>query len=132
MLTRAHVFSGVLCSLAGALYSAAILFYDTQFRFLLTVMPWLLSAICCVALDLLVSFHCAVCEHLHVLDTNCFFQRKNPSFIEEGAAAEAIATMSEQRRKEYHLKKSKDHQKKTITSPHNLISGKSSAETKNI
>eukprot|EP00064_Thunnus_orientalis_P019289 superscaffoldBa00004760_g19405 len=55
MLTRAHVFSGVLCSLAGALYATAILFYDTQLDFLLTVMPWLLSAICCVTLDPLIS-----------------------------------------------------------------------------
>ncbi|XP_070765017.1 transmembrane protein 44 [Enoplosus armatus] len=54
MLTRAHMFSGLLCSLAGALYSAAIFLYDTQFGFLLRVMPWLLSAICCVTLDLLI------------------------------------------------------------------------------
>ncbi|XP_053178955.1 transmembrane protein 44 [Scomber japonicus] len=54
MLTRAKVFSGVLCSLAGVLYAAAILLYDTQLAFLLTVMPWLLSAICCVTLDLLI------------------------------------------------------------------------------
>ncbi|XP_042271520.1 transmembrane protein 44 isoform X1 [Thunnus maccoyii] len=60
MLTRAHVFSGVLCSLAGALYATAILFYDTQLEFLLTVMPWLLSAICCVTLDplILVIYWC--------------------------------------------------------------------------
>ncbi|KAM7387929.1 hypothetical protein PAMP_024136 [Pampus punctatissimus] len=53
VLTRVHVFSGVLCSLAAALYAAAILLYDNQLGFLLTVMPWLLSAICCVILDLL-------------------------------------------------------------------------------
>ncbi|XP_073333192.1 transmembrane protein 44 [Pagrus major] len=54
MLTRAAASSGLLCSLAGALFTAAILLYDTQFGFLLGVMPWLLSAICCVTLDLLI------------------------------------------------------------------------------
>ncbi|XP_044057038.1 transmembrane protein 44 isoform X2 [Siniperca chuatsi] len=54
MLTWAYMFSGLLCSLAGALYAAAILLYATQFGFLLRVMPWLLSAICCVTLDLLI------------------------------------------------------------------------------
>ncbi|XP_022594237.1 transmembrane protein 44 isoform X2 [Seriola dumerili] len=54
MLTQAYMFSGLLCSLAGALYTAAILLCDTQLEFLLRVMPWLLSAICCVILDLLI------------------------------------------------------------------------------
>ncbi|XP_076579091.1 transmembrane protein 44 [Chaetodon auriga] len=54
MLTRACMFSGLLCSLAGVLYAAAILLYDTQFGFLLKVMPWLLSAVCCVTLDVLI------------------------------------------------------------------------------
>ncbi|XP_032381760.1 transmembrane protein 44 isoform X1 [Etheostoma spectabile] len=54
MLTRTYMFSGLLCSLAGSLYAAAILLYDTQLAFLLRVMPWLLSAICCVVLDLLI------------------------------------------------------------------------------
>ncbi|XP_054459330.1 transmembrane protein 44 isoform X2 [Anoplopoma fimbria] len=54
MFTWAYMFSGLLCSLAGALYAAAILLYDTQFGFLLRVMPWLLSAICCVTMDLLI------------------------------------------------------------------------------
>lgn len=53
MLTRAYMFSGLLCSLAGALYTAALLLYDTHLGFLLRIMPWLLSAICCVILDLL-------------------------------------------------------------------------------
>lgn len=54
MFTWTSVLSGLLCSLAGGLYAAAILLYDTQFGFLLRVMPWLLSAICCVTLDLLI------------------------------------------------------------------------------
>ncbi|XP_042339966.1 transmembrane protein 44 [Plectropomus leopardus] len=54
MLTRAYMISGLLCSLSGALYAAAILLYDTQFEFLLRVLPWLLSAICCATLDLLI------------------------------------------------------------------------------
>ncbi|XP_039984778.1 transmembrane protein 44 isoform X2 [Xiphias gladius] len=54
MLTQAYMFSAVLCSLAGALYAAAILLYDTQFVFLLRVMLWLVSAICCATLDLLI------------------------------------------------------------------------------
>ncbi|KAM9848893.1 transmembrane protein 44 [Aulostomus maculatus] len=53
LLTRPRVFSGVLCSLAGVLYAAAILLYNTQLGFLLRVMPWLLSAVCGVILDLL-------------------------------------------------------------------------------
>ncbi|XP_010789879.1 transmembrane protein 44 isoform X2 [Notothenia coriiceps] len=54
MLTCAHIFSGLLCSLASALYAAAILLYSTRFGFILRVMPWLLSAICCITLDLLI------------------------------------------------------------------------------
>ncbi|KAM6938625.1 transmembrane protein 44 [Lycodopsis pacificus] len=54
MLTWAYIFSGLLSSLSGALYAAAILLYDTQFGFLLRVLPWLLSAICCVIMDLLI------------------------------------------------------------------------------
>ncbi|XP_063746985.1 transmembrane protein 44 isoform X2 [Eleginops maclovinus] len=54
MLTCAHIFSGLLCSMAGALYATVILLYSTQFGFLLRVMPWLLSAICCFTLDLLI------------------------------------------------------------------------------
>ncbi|XP_034387015.1 transmembrane protein 44 isoform X2 [Cyclopterus lumpus] len=54
MLARAYMFSGLLCSLAGALYAAAILLYDTEFGFLLRLMPWLLSAICSATMDLLI------------------------------------------------------------------------------
>lgn len=57
--TQTHVFSGLCCSLAGVLYTAAILLYDTHFGFLMRVMPWLLSSISCVALDLLIVVtHC--------------------------------------------------------------------------
>ncbi|XP_019735697.1 transmembrane protein 44 isoform X2 [Hippocampus comes] len=52
-LSRSHIFSGVLCLLAAALYAAAILHYDTRVSFLLRVMPWLLSAISGASLDLL-------------------------------------------------------------------------------
>ncbi|XP_051930560.1 transmembrane protein 44 isoform X4 [Hippocampus zosterae] len=52
-LSRSHIFSGVLCLLAAALYAAAILHYDTRISFLLRVMPWLLSAISGASLDLL-------------------------------------------------------------------------------
>uniref|UniRef100_A0A3Q3W5A2 Transmembrane protein 44 n=1 Tax=Mola mola TaxID=94237 RepID=A0A3Q3W5A2_MOLML len=55
MLTQVHLCSGLLSSLAGALYAAAILLSDIQFGFLLRAMPWLLSATCCATLDLLVS-----------------------------------------------------------------------------
>ncbi|KAK2835432.1 hypothetical protein Q5P01_015916 [Channa striata] len=54
LLSVAYIVSGLLCSLAGALYAAAILLYDTHIQFLLRVMPWLLSAISCVILDLLI------------------------------------------------------------------------------
>ncbi|XP_067368197.1 transmembrane protein 44 isoform X2 [Channa argus] len=54
LLSWAYILSGLLCSLAGVLYAAAILLYDTQIQFLLRVMPWLLSAISCVSLDLLI------------------------------------------------------------------------------
>uniref|UniRef100_A0A3Q3KH36 Transmembrane protein 44 n=1 Tax=Mastacembelus armatus TaxID=205130 RepID=A0A3Q3KH36_9TELE len=56
MLSWASMLSGLLCSLAGVLYAAALLVCDTQFQFLLEVMPWLLSAISGAALNLLVSF----------------------------------------------------------------------------
>ncbi|XP_068460223.1 transmembrane protein 44 [Clinocottus analis] len=62
--TRVCMLSGLLCSLAAATYAAATyaaatyaaatLPYDTQSGFLLRVMPWLLSAICCATTDLLI------------------------------------------------------------------------------
>uniref|UniRef100_A0A3B4H1W6 Transmembrane protein 44 n=1 Tax=Pundamilia nyererei TaxID=303518 RepID=A0A3B4H1W6_9CICH len=61
-VTHTAIFSGLLCSLAGALYTAAILLCDTQFRFLMRAMPWLLSSAGCVTLDLLVSLH-SKCDH---------------------------------------------------------------------
>ncbi|KAM3620148.1 uncharacterized protein V6R79_018884 [Siganus canaliculatus] len=54
MSTPAYLISGLLCSLAGAFYAAAILLHDTHFGFLLRVLPWLLAAISCAALDLLI------------------------------------------------------------------------------
>ncbi|KAM4740044.1 transmembrane protein 44 [Anableps anableps] len=53
-LTQMYIFSGFLSSGSGALYTAAILFSDVRFRFLIRVMPWLLSSIGCVILDLLI------------------------------------------------------------------------------
>ncbi|MEQ2241711.1 hypothetical protein ILYODFUR_028135 [Ilyodon furcidens] len=50
-----YIFSGLLCSVSGALYTAAILLYDVRVEFLIRVMPWLLSSIGCVILDLLIS-----------------------------------------------------------------------------
>ncbi|XP_060890986.1 transmembrane protein 44 [Labrus mixtus] len=58
MLTWPYVYSGLMCSLAGALYAAAILVYDTNYTFVLRVLPWLLSALCCVCLDLLILVMC--------------------------------------------------------------------------
>ncbi|XP_041862466.1 transmembrane protein 44 isoform X2 [Melanotaenia boesemani] len=53
-LSRAYIFSRLLCSLSGALYTAAILLCGTRFEFLMRVMPWLLSSIGCIYLDLLI------------------------------------------------------------------------------
>ncbi|KAM6922088.1 transmembrane protein 44 [Xenentodon cancila] len=53
-LPQVYFFSGLLRSLSGALYTAAILLYDTEFWFLLRVMPWLLSSAGCATLDLLI------------------------------------------------------------------------------
>ncbi|XP_072244783.1 transmembrane protein 44 [Leuresthes tenuis] len=53
-LAKAYISSGLLCSLSGTLYTMAILLYDTHFGFLMRVMPWLLSSIGCVTLDLLI------------------------------------------------------------------------------
>ncbi|XP_007542116.1 transmembrane protein 44 isoform X1 [Poecilia formosa] len=53
-LTPTFIVSGVLCSASGALYAAAILLQDVRFGFLIRVMPWLLSSIGCVILDLLI------------------------------------------------------------------------------
>ncbi|XP_013855310.1 transmembrane protein 44 [Austrofundulus limnaeus] len=50
--TQAYVLSGLLSSLSGGLYVAAILLCDTRFGFLIKVLPWLLSAVCCAGLDL--------------------------------------------------------------------------------
>uniref|UniRef100_A0A673CHW6 Transmembrane protein 44 n=1 Tax=Sphaeramia orbicularis TaxID=375764 RepID=A0A673CHW6_9TELE len=55
-LPRAHAVSVVMRSLSGAFYAAAILLSDTHYAFLLRVMPWLLSAVSGIILDLLVSF----------------------------------------------------------------------------
>uniref|UniRef100_A0A3P9NH68 Transmembrane protein 44 n=1 Tax=Poecilia reticulata TaxID=8081 RepID=A0A3P9NH68_POERE len=55
-LTPTFIVSGFLCSVSGALYAAAILLQDVRFGFLIRVVPWLLSSIGCVILDLLVSF----------------------------------------------------------------------------
>ncbi|KAJ7993185.1 hypothetical protein DPEC_G00269820 [Dallia pectoralis] len=49
-----HLCAGVLCSLAGALYTSAILLYDTQVEFILRATPWLLASTGCAALDLAV------------------------------------------------------------------------------
>ncbi|XP_047443592.1 transmembrane protein 44 isoform X2 [Mugil cephalus] len=54
MLSQVCIISGLLCSLAGGLYTAAILLYDTQFGYLMRVMPWLLSSIGCATLELLI------------------------------------------------------------------------------
>ncbi|XP_028259740.1 transmembrane protein 44 [Parambassis ranga] len=54
MLTQAYIVSALLCSLAGFFYTAAILLYDTHFGFLMRVLPWLLSSVGCVSLDLLI------------------------------------------------------------------------------
>ncbi|XP_027882856.1 transmembrane protein 44 [Xiphophorus couchianus] len=53
-LTQTFIVSGGLCTVSGALYTAAILLHDVRFRFLIRVMPWLLSSIGCVILDLLI------------------------------------------------------------------------------
>ncbi|XP_074524710.1 transmembrane protein 44 isoform X2 [Halichoeres trimaculatus] len=58
MLTWVYVFSGLLSGLAGAFYAAALLLYDAQFISALRALPWLLSAICCVFLDLLILVIC--------------------------------------------------------------------------
>ncbi|KAG7217496.1 hypothetical protein INR49_021423 [Caranx melampygus] len=76
MLTRASMFSALLCLLAGALYAAAILLCDTRFKFLLRVMPWLLSAICCVILDLLKKNVQKMTEMGHYMDISIHPARK--------------------------------------------------------
>lgn len=52
--------SWLLGAVAGALYAAAMLLDDTGFGFLVRVLPWLMSAVCCAFLDLLVSLHDAL------------------------------------------------------------------------
>ncbi|XP_029987493.1 transmembrane protein 44 [Sphaeramia orbicularis] len=54
-LPRAHAVSVVMRSLSGAFYAAAILLSDTHYAFLLRVMPWLLSAVSGIILDLLLG-----------------------------------------------------------------------------
>uniref|UniRef100_A0A8C6WFP5 Transmembrane protein 44 n=1 Tax=Neogobius melanostomus TaxID=47308 RepID=A0A8C6WFP5_9GOBI len=55
-LTRAQVFSSVLCSLAAVCYASALLLYDSSYAFIWRALPWLLSAVLCAIMDLLVSF----------------------------------------------------------------------------
>nr|XP_054608257.1 transmembrane protein 44 isoform X2 [Nothobranchius furzeri] len=54
--TQTYIFSGVLCSLSGAVYAAAILLCDARLKFLIRVLPWLLSSTSCAGLDLLILF----------------------------------------------------------------------------
>ncbi|XP_057698110.1 transmembrane protein 44 isoform X2 [Corythoichthys intestinalis] len=61
-LSSGHIFSGVLCSIGGALYAGALIHHGTQVSFLLRVMPWLLCAICGASLDffIVVLYWCHV------------------------------------------------------------------------
>ncbi|XP_030646991.1 transmembrane protein 44 [Chanos chanos] len=61
MNSAVHMSSGVLCVLAGALYSTAVVLHDQQLGFILRAMPWLLAAACCAVLDLSVSFLKTTC-----------------------------------------------------------------------
>lgn len=53
-LTRAQVFYGVFCSLAATCYASALLLYDISYGFIWRALPWLLSAILCAIMDLLI------------------------------------------------------------------------------
>ncbi|XP_070816203.1 transmembrane protein 44 [Chaetodon trifascialis] len=112
MLTWACMFSGLLCSLAGVLYAAAILLYDTQFGFLLRVMPWLLSAICCVILDLLI-----LVIHWCKKGTRLQLTRCSPDTesLLDGSCTEDKAVMKSQRKQQVHssVQKTKNAQKMT-------------------
>uniref|UniRef100_A0A3Q1JQ75 Transmembrane protein 44 n=1 Tax=Anabas testudineus TaxID=64144 RepID=A0A3Q1JQ75_ANATE len=86
MLTWAYTLSGLLCSGAGVLYTAALLLYGTEVLFLLRVMPWLLSAICCVTLDLLVFMYRARQHPVSICsDTECLLG--DPDIPTEGNAS---------------------------------------------
>lgn len=54
MVTRVQIFSGVLSSFSGVCYASAILLYDHSNVFIWRTMPWLLSAVLCAIMDLLV------------------------------------------------------------------------------
>ncbi|XP_019904494.2 transmembrane protein 44 isoform X3 [Esox lucius] len=60
MSSASHLSTGVLCFLAWALYTSAILLYNTQYEFVLRATPWLLASTGCAALDLaiVVLFWC--------------------------------------------------------------------------
>ncbi|XP_028855740.1 transmembrane protein 44 [Denticeps clupeoides] len=50
-----HVTAGFSCALSGALYSTAILLYDTSSAFLVKTMPWILTSLSSGALDLTIA-----------------------------------------------------------------------------
>ncbi|XP_027146279.1 transmembrane protein 44-like [Larimichthys crocea] len=115
MFTWTSMFSGLLCSLASGLYAAAILLYDTQFGFLLRVMPWLLSAICCVTLDLLILvIHW--CKRGTRQQFSSFSTDTQSLLGGTQTPAEDNAVMKRQRKQQVHLSaqtKTKDVQKMT-------------------
>uniref|UniRef100_A0AAY5L4D7 Transmembrane protein 44 n=1 Tax=Esox lucius TaxID=8010 RepID=A0AAY5L4D7_ESOLU len=71
MSSASHLSTGVLCFLAWALYTSAILLYNTQYEFVLRATPWLLASTGCAALDLAVSFSMSL-PHNDVLFSGVF------------------------------------------------------------
>lgn len=85
-LTKAQVFSGLLCSLAAACYASALLLYDSSSAFIWRAMPWLLSALLCSIMDLLtVLIH--LCKSRMALEGHVAFSPDTESLLGKSAIA---------------------------------------------
>ena len=79
MLCRARVWSGVLCFLAGVLYSSAVLVWvratlpwHRHLEAVLVALPWLLAALGSAALEVLASLNIK-----HTKEKKCVLDRKS-------------------------------------------------------
>ncbi|XP_041647675.1 transmembrane protein 44 [Cheilinus undulatus] len=96
-LNMPHVLSRLLSSLACSLYISAIFLYDTQFVFVLRVLPWLLSAMSCVILDLLILVICW-CKNGTRTQLNIFFPDTESLLGASGHTGEDNAVMKKLRK----------------------------------
>lgn len=125
-LGRAQMFSAVLSSLAASCYASALLFYDSSNIFIWRALPWLLSAVLCAMMDLLIVviylFKKQAASHGHVV----------PSPDTESLLGKSVITLKkEPNRKKIHpspIKKSENTEKVTATDGYLHVSGSSESK----